>query len=165
MAAVSSIIAAVGVAAAVAGTGAQLYGSMQQAEAQKRNAALSQAAESQRKRAMDLDSSRKQLGIVREQQMMRSQALANATSQGAQFGSGLQGGYGQIQGQGGEALAGAQQNQEIGTTLFNINAQKGRNDQQISSAGTAASFGSGISTLGGIAVKDAGVVAKIGGWN
>lgn len=164
MAAITSIIAGIGLAAGVVGAGTQLYGSMQQAEAQKKSFALSQQAESARKRAMDLDSQRKSFSIIREQQMARAQALANATSGGAQFGSGLQGGYGQISGASGNNYLGQQQNQEIGTEMFAINGAKGGSDANSAAAGSLSATGSGISSLGNMLVKDSGTIAKIGGW-
>jgi len=164
MAAITSIIAGIGLAAGVVGAGTQLYGSMQQAEAQKKSFALSQQAESARKRAMDLDSQRKSFSIIREQQMARAQALANATSGGAQFGSGLQGGYGQVAGSSGNNFQAQQNSQEAGDQMFAINAAKGNSDANAAAAGSMASLGSGISSLGNMFVKDSGTIAKIGGW-
>jgi hypothetical protein len=52
-----------------------------------------------------------------------------ATGAGAQFGSGLQGAYGQISGQSGVNLLGIRQNLELGRNIFDINA--GISQQQI----------------------------------
>lgn len=163
MAALTTILAGVGIAAGVVGAGVQAYGQMQAADAQKRSAAIQQQQESLRRRAADLDSQRKQMSIIREQQKSRAMALAAATNQGAAMGSGLQGGYGQIQGTGGEALVTAKNNQEMGGEMFALNGAKFGADKNAAAAGTMASFGSGISSLGGSLTNKAGTIAKIGG--
>jgi len=165
MAAVTSIIAGIGLAAGAIGTGVQVMGSMAAQDAQRRSAQLQRQAEATRQRAMDLDSQRKQYSIIREQQTARAQAIANATSGNAQFGSGLQGGLAQVSGQSGTNLQGVQQNTEAGAEMFAINGAKYGADVNASRAGTMTSFGQGISSLGGTITKDAGTISKIGGWN
>ena len=93
-------------ATAGAGVGLQIYGTTQQQSAAKKQYQLQQdiaareaQAEAVRQRAAELDAHRRQLEIVRVQNRQRALALANATAGGAQYGSGLQGGYGQIAGQ------------------------------------------------------------------
>lgn len=79
--------------------------------------------EGMREKAMNLDARRRQMEIIRNQQRYRALALTNATAQGAQFGSGIQGGYGQISGQTGVNLLGVQQNLGIGQDIFALNRQ------------------------------------------
>jgi hypothetical protein len=79
--------------------------------------------EAERQKAMELDAKRQQREIIRNQQRARSIALASATAQGARFGSGLQGGYGQISGQSNVNALGIQQNLDIGRNMFNLNSQ------------------------------------------
>ncbi len=83
--------------------------------------AQERAIETQKMRAMEVDARRQQLEIIRQQQRGRALALTNATSQGARYGSGLQGGYGQIGGQTGVNILGVQQNLEIGRNIFGFN--------------------------------------------
>lgn len=80
-----------------------------------------QQIEAQRMKAMQLDARRRQMEVIRNQQRYRAVGLTNATAQGAQFGSGLQGGYGQISGQSGVNLLGIQQNLQIGQDIFGLN--------------------------------------------
>src|SRR5258705_1063150 len=93
------------------GLGMQIFGGISAANAQKqiaqssaRVAGLEQQADAQRRQQMELDANRKQMEVFRNNQRARAQALNNATSSGSQFGSGLQGGYGQISGMSGTNL-------------------------------------------------------------
>src|SRR5580765_8302042 len=63
---------------------------------------------------MELTGRRNSMEVLRNEQKARSLALSGATNQGAAFGSGLQGGYGQISGQGGTNLLGIAQNLSLG---------------------------------------------------
>jgi len=78
-----------------------------------------QGIEGLKRQAMESDARRKQLEFIRQQQRARSLGL---TKQGAQFGSGLQGGYGQISGATGTNLTGLSQNLQIGEGIFDFNA-------------------------------------------
>jgi hypothetical protein len=71
---------------------------------------------------MEVDARRQQLEIIRNQQRGRALGLTTATAQGAQRGSGLQGGYGQISGQTGVNLLGVQQNLQAGRNIFDANS-------------------------------------------
>ena len=86
------------------------------------NVLLNQNTENQRRQAMELDARRSQLEVIRNQQRGRALGLASATASGSSRGSGLQGGYGQIQGQSGVNLLGIQQCLEIGRNIFGNNA-------------------------------------------
>lgn len=162
MAVLSTIIAAIGVAAAVAGVGATIYASQQQASAQKKAIAAQQQAEAARKRAMELDAQRQRRQQIREAQVKRYQALAIANAQGAQGGSGIEGAYGQISGQSGTNILGINQNEELGGRIFDANAAKGQADMQYASAGGIAGAGAGLSSLGGALVKNSGTIGQIG---
>ena len=86
--------------------------------------------EAQRQQAMELDAKRQQMEIIRNQQRARALTLTNATAQGAQFGTGVQGGYGQTQGQAGTNLLGTQQQLDLGRNMFNLNKQLAGQKQQ-----------------------------------
>lgn len=134
MAVFSSIIGAVSAIAGVVGTGVSVIGAIQQNKAAK-------WAEALRKKQMDLESSRERRNAIRQAQIARATAMSNAVSQGAEGGSGLAGGLGQISNRANQNVLGINQGQEIGAGLFRAN-------QQISSAQTLQSIGSGISGFG-----------------
>ncbi|HEY2810534.1 MAG TPA: hypothetical protein VGJ00_03995 [Rhabdochlamydiaceae bacterium] len=104
---------------------------------------------------MKLNARRAQTEVIRNAQSARSLALTSATGQGAQFGSGLQGGYGQIQGRAGTNLLGINQNLKIGETISTYN-QDITNQQlalskyqgQAATAGGISSMSSGAFSLG-----------------
>jgi len=122
-------------------------------------------AERLRKQEMEMDARRKSLEIVRQSQVARSMALTNATSQNAQGGSGLQGGYGQIAGQEGFGLMGVSGALEIGRGMFDINQQIAMYKMQLAQAQTQAALGSGLSSLGGSMMGVASTAGKLtAGW-
>ncbi len=79
--------------------------------------------EAQRHQAMELDAKRQQLEIIRNHQRNRALAATSATAQGALFGSGLQGGYGQLSGVSNTNALGVQQQLNLGNNMFNLNKQ------------------------------------------
>lgn len=165
-------------AASLFGTGMQLFGAKKQADTQSQAAQQSAqiagqvseqeiAANAQRKTAMELNARRQELEVFRNSQRARSMALTSATSQGAQFGSGLQGGYGQISGQTGVNASGIEQNLAIGQNLFGIDDRISQLRSQ--SASMQANYQSqsatyqGISNLGGAVAKSATPFANMFG--
>lgn len=162
MAALSTIIAGIGVAASVAGTVGGFYASQQQASAQKKALAAQAEAERQRQIAMNLDAQRKKREIARQAQAARAQALAVTNAQGASQGSGLEGAYGAISGQTGVNALGVSQNQEIGNNIFAANRAVGAAQMDAADAQGMGAMFSGISSLGGALVKNSGTIGKIG---
>lgn len=150
MAALSTIIAGVGLAAGAAGTAVQYMGAQKAAKGQDR-------AEKLRAAQMNLETQRQQRQVVRQATIARAQALSNASNQGAADGSGLQGGYGQVQGQAGGAIVANSQNQQLGQGMFAAN-------RQISAGQTMSSIGSGISSLGGGLVSGSDTLGRIGNY-
>jgi hypothetical protein len=130
-----TIIALIGLATAAVGTGVSAYGSMQTAAATK-------DAEMLRKKQMGLDAMRKRREILRESMMAKATALSNASAQGAQESSGLQGGYGQISGVANRGINDVNQSEIIGKGIFDANAQ--------------AAQGQAVSAIGG-GIKDVGL--------
>ena len=157
-------------ATAVAGVGLQAYGSIQSAHAAAENRTASQniAADQQRQEAlrqqqMELDNQRRQREAIRVQQRARSTALTAATSQGAQFGSGLSGGYGQISGQSNENMLGLSQSLALGRANFGLSSDISQNRISQANAGYDASMGSGLSSLGGGLVSSLGSIGRLSG--
>ena len=122
------------VVGALIGTAIQAFGAMKQAKASKK-------AEALRERQMNLEAMRKKREMVREGVAARSQALSNATAQGAAEGSGLQGGIAQVTAQQNRNVQAVNQDTEIGAGIFKAN-------RQYASGGMLVSLGSGVKDLG-----------------
>lgn len=144
------------------GLGMSIMGGMKKAETARQTAAVSQQmaqTEMQqnavRRRAMEVAARRQQMEVLRNQQRARSLALANATSQGAQFGSGLSGGYGQIAGQTNWNLAGISEGLNSGRQMFDLDAQLGGQKMQMAQLGGQAATAQGIMSLGGSFLQSA----------
>lgn len=150
MAAFSTIIAGVGIAAAVAGSAVSVNASNQATAASKR-------AEALRERQMQLEAARSRRQVVRNMLRARSAALVGATAQGASGGSGLAGGYGQIGQQSGENMTGINQGTEIGAGIFSAN-------RDYANAQSLVSFGQGLSSLGGTLMNNSGTIGRVGSY-
>ena len=163
--AISGTIAAVGVGLSAAGTLTSIQAAKKQNQAQQQVIAGEQAAEAQKQKAMEIDARRRQLETFRNVQRSRSLALTNATNQGAGQGSGLQGGFGQIGGEGGTNLLGIYQGLETGRDLFGINSQISQAKIGLANASQQAALGAGLSSLGGAAINSLGTIGKLtSGW-
>lgn len=154
----------------IAGFGLGVYGSLgaagaskQEAQISKQIAGLEIQADQQRKTAMEISARRMQTESVRNAQRARSMALQNATTQGAQFGSGLQGGYGSIEGQSAFNQLGVSQNLQIGENLFGINQQIDVQKMAMADAKSTESTDMAIGGLGKGLGSVVGDVFKIGG--
>lgn len=159
--------------------GAGLFGSSkankEAEEAKRRSAAASQAIagfqidqNEVRRNAMELSSRRQQTENIRNAQLQRSMALTAATAQGAQFGSGLGGGIGQISGQANWNALGISQNLEFGQKMFDIdnliNNQKMIQAQagaDIAGAQGDAATWQGISSFGGNMLGASGTMGNV----
>lgn len=162
MAAFSSMIAIAGLAVAAVGAGVSYYGATQQAAAQGEALALQKQQDALRNKQMNLDAMRRQREIVRQSVAARSVALSNSTAQNAQGGSGLQGGYGQISGRTNVNALGISQNQDIGNQMFGLNAGVYDAYRSAAYAGSIASLGSGLTSLGGMAMKNNVDISRVG---
>lgn len=154
---------AASLAVGAAGVGTSVMGAMNAAEANKNIAGLEMKAEEQRKIAMELDARRKTLEQVRVMQRAHSMATSNANNQGALLGSGVQGGYGQISGQGGTNLLGIAQNREIGENMFGINTQISGQKMNLADAQSMSAIGSGLTSLGSMGMSAVGNFGKLSG--
>lgn len=154
------------------GLGMQGYGMVQNQRGQAAyNAAQMQileqerAAEAMRRRMMEIDARRRQLQSVRESQRARSLALSNAASQGAQYGSGVQGGFGQIAGQTTRNIQEINDALGFGQQMFGINEQISNARMQMGQAQTMMSQASGLSSLGGSIMSAGPTLGNImAGW-
>lgn len=158
-----------GAASAVAGLGLSIFGGMGKADAAAQQAQISrQMAETEqrqdtvRQRAMELSARRQQMEVLRNAQRARALGLQNATTQGAQFGSGLQGGYGQVSGGAGWNIQGINQNLGFGQQMFGLNAQLNQQKMQMTLAGSSAATAQGWSSLGGSLMQASGPLGRLG---
>lgn len=138
-----------GLALSAVGTFMQADASSHLADAQKNVLGEQQKQETIRERAMELDARRRKREVIRQGIIANSQALATATNQGAQLGSGLQGAYGQIQGQQNWTLSGIDSSLGFGKEMFASNRQMLDYRKDEASAGASAAIGAGISSIGG----------------
>ncbi len=106
-----------------------------------------QAINQQNLMQMKLNARRAQMEVLRNNQRARSMALSSSTGQGAQFGSGLQGGYGQIGGMAGTNLLGINQNLKIGETISTYNQDITNQQLALSKYGGQAATAQGIGSL------------------
>lgn len=148
MAALSTIIGAVGLGLAGAGTVTQMIGQSQAADASRRQERI-------RERQMNLETSRQRRGVIRQALRARSMALIAGSEQGASSGSGLAGGLGQISSGAAGNLQGLSQSSELGTAMF-------RTNEQITSAQELSSFGGGLSALGGSIFSNNETLSRLG---
>ncbi len=146
----AAIAGAIGAAAGIAGTVVNYMGAQKAAAGQER-------AEKLRETQTKLEEARQRRAVVRQAQVARATAGSNATSQGAQDGSGLAGGIGQIQGQAGSTTAAISENAGISSGMFQAN-------RTISQGQTMSSIGQGISSLGGALVNSQEPIGRLGAY-
>lgn len=139
---------ALGIGMSIIGGFGQADAAKKTSESQQRIAALEQRQDAARRQAMELSAKRQQMEVLRNAQRARSLALNNATSQGAQFGSGLQGGYGQVQGAANWNNLGITQNLNLGEQMFDLNAQISQQKQSIAGYSSQSATYGGIGKLG-----------------
>lgn len=115
----------------IAGLGLEAYGAYKGYQASKEaNAAQTNIIRTQmkmdalREQMMNVQYGRDVLQTLRQSQQARSLALTNAANKGAQFGSGLQGGYGQIGGATAFGLEGLSQKYQAGQQMFSLQTEE-----------------------------------------
>lgn len=151
--------AVVGMASSAYGAYGSYEGAKAAGQAQQNITGLQEQQDVQRQNLMELQARRSQMEVLRNNQRARSLALNNSTSQGAQFGSGLQGGYGQQQGQSGTNLLGIDQNLTTGRNQFNLTSQI---DQQKILLGQANTQEATSKAISGFGSSVSGSIGKIG---
>lgn len=149
MAAVTTVIAAIGLGVAAVGAGVQAYGTMQQSEA-------SQKAEKLRNRQMNLDAQRKRREAIRQMILNQAQAKSNAAVQGvAQGDSAVQGAIGQQANSAAQNTTAINQSQQIGQGIFNAN--KDYAGGQVTSA-----WGQNITSVGASMMGNSETISRVG---
>lgn len=161
---VSGVALAGGLAASAAGTAIQFQGQQKAHAASELGIDAQQQAEAARNQAMELDATRKRREMVRQAVVARSQSLAQATGQGAQFSSSLAGAQAGITGQTNYNMLGVNQNEEIGQDIFKANQNLLSARRQESSAQSQIALGSGISSLGGTIASGVSSINRLQGF-
>jgi hypothetical protein len=166
MAAISTLIAAAGVAVAAGGAVMSYQASQRQNEFQQQAITQQQEVERQRQLQMNLDASRRKREIIRSSIAARSASLAQTTAQGAAGpgGSSLAGAYGSIAGRTGVNWNGVDQNQQIGNSIFGAHQAQFQAYRGMADAQSYGAIGSGLSSLGGAMVQNAGIIGKVGSY-
>lgn len=159
----------ISLAVGAVGLGMQIFGGLSSASNARQQAQVSSDVASQeqginnaKQQAMEINGRRSQMENVRNNQLARSQALENATSQGAQFGSGLQGGLAQIQDQTAFNMQGVNDALQTGRQINTFNQSISSDKQQLASLGGQAATDQGISSLGGALMKSGPVIGQLG---
>jgi len=142
------------------GLGMSLFGGLSGASNAKEQAKVSadeaqqeQGINDQKQQAMEIDARRKSLETIRHSQQAQAMALASATSQGAQFGSGLQGGLAEVQSESNFNLAGINSSLQIGRNINQYNKNISADKMQMSSLGGQAATDQAITSIGGSLMK------------
>lgn len=153
----------------VVGLGIQLFGGSQAAENAKKAAQINkgiaadeQQINQQKNQQMQLEAQRSSLQQFRNIQRLRAQATASAVSQGANFGSGLQGGLAEVTNEGLFNTQGINQAAQFGNTIFGINNDISSKKMQLSDVQSNMASDQALSSLGGALVKNAGTISGLG---
>lgn len=159
----------IGMAAAVGGIGLSIFGAMEKADMAKKQADLqSQMTQTEmqqegvRQQAMRVNARRQQMEVLRNAQRARSLALNNATSQGAQFGSGLQGGYGQVAGAANWNNSGIESSLNFGEQMFSLNQTMSQQKMQMAQLTGQSATAQAYTQLGSTLVSNASQLGNIG---
>jgi len=164
------------------GFGLSLFGAKKQKEASEAQAAAArqvaaysgdiatqeQGINDLKQKQMEMEGRRTQLQNVRNMQRSRAMAVNAAVSQGAQGGSGIQGGLAQVENQGLFNMQGVQNALEVGRGINSYNKlisqdKIGIAQQQGISASAQgdAAEGQGLMSLGGTLLKSGGTIGSM----
>lgn len=157
-------LAAVSIGVGAYSASKQMSAQKQQAAAQQESIAAQQRAEALRQKQMELDAQRRKREQIRAAISARSQALTNATNQGAAGtgSSGLLGGQNQIAAQSAVNIQGIEQNLAIGEGVFAANRDRLTADSRYASAGAQAQQWNAIGSLSNTILKNSATISKIG---
>lgn len=152
------------------GLGTSIFGGLGASSAAKKEAqvgqeisTVQQAQNDLRQQMMNIQGRRSQLETIRNTQRARAMAVSSAYSQGAQLGSGTQGGVAGVESQGAFGLQGINQNIQAGNQMFGFERQISGYKKQLSGLQSQASTDEGIASLGGALMKSAGSLGNLAG--
>ncbi len=115
----------------------------------------------QKQQQMVLYSRRQQLENIRNTQRARAMGLAAATNQGAQFGTGLQGGQAQATDQGTSNALGINQNLQIGQNIFGFDQKISQDRIALSGISSSMATDSAISNFGNSISKSSSIFGNL----
>lgn len=144
----------------IAGLGLQIFGGMSASHVAKQEASVSQdiakqeqGINAQKQQQMQLEARRSQLQNFRNAQRLRAQATAAATSQGAQFGTGLAGGLAGVDNTARENVLGINQGMQISQNIFGLNQKISSDKMQLATLEGDKAADQGLMSLGGSLMK------------
>lgn len=158
---VSLTLGAIGLGMQIFGGFSSAANASEMAKVSQDEAMQEQGINNQKQKAMEIDARRQQLEIMRTNQRMQALAATRATSQGAQFGSGLQGGEAQIQDQSAFNLAGVDSSLTIGREINKYNQAITVDKMQMASLGGKSAMDQGFMSLGGAIMKAGPIVGQL----
>lgn len=161
MAATTTVIAAVGAAAAVGGTVASM-----QAQSRQRDASEDAQREQERinrlqENRANLEASRRRRLLLRQAQIERAQSLAVSTAQGATGSSGQAGAMSSAVSQGQSNITAVNQGQEIGGQIYSATGRIGAANRRMADAGSNLATAQGIRSLGGTVYQNAETFSRV----
>jgi len=150
------------------GLGMQIFGGVSQAQNAKQTAAVNQDIAKQeaaindvKARQMEMEARRTQIENMRNGQRARAQAIQTATTQGAQFGTGLQGGLAQVQDKMAWNMLGVDQALANGRDINSLNKNISSDKMQLAALGGENATAAGYSSLGGALIKAGPIVGQV----
>jgi hypothetical protein len=159
-----------GAAISAVGLGMSIFGGLDQSSITKQQSQVSgdiatqeQGINDQKQQAMELAGRRQQLEIIRNNQRARALAENSATNQGAQFGSGLQGGLSQIADQSSFNLVGVNSALETGRNIAGYNSAISKDKIRLAQLGGQAATAGGFASLGGSLLKSGPMIGSLAG--
>lgn len=159
---ISLAIGAVGLGMQIFGGVSSASNASAQAKVSSDEASQEQGINNAKQQAMEVNARRSQMENVRNNQRARAQATNAAVSQGAQFGSGLQGGLAQISDETQFNMLGVNQALQTGQQIAGYNNTISSDKMQLATLGGQAATDQGISSLGGALMKSGPVIGQLG---
>lgn len=151
------------------GLGMQVFGGFGQAHNAHQAAAISQDVARQeqginaaKQQQMELEGRRTQMENIRNNQRARAMAESAAVNQGAQFGSGLQGGLAQVQDQTLFNMSGVNSALETGRSISGFNNAISVDKMKLANVQADSATNAGIASLGGAFMKAGPIVGQLG---
>lgn len=152
----------------VVGIGLSIFGGLEQAKVAKEQAKVSShigemelGINESKREAMELNARRQQMEIFRNTQRARAQATNAAVNQGANLGSGLQGGLADVANQGLFNLFGVNAALQTGEKIASYNDAISQDKIQLAKLGGDAADAQMWTSLGGALVKSGPTIGQL----
>ena len=155
---ISLAISAVGLGMSIFGGMSQSKTAGEEAKVSQDEARQEQGINNQKQMQMELEGRRAQMENIRNIQRARAMGINSATNQGAQFGSGLQGGLADITDQGLFNMQGVEQGLAIGRNINAYNQNITQDKIQMASLKGQEATNAAWSSVGGALIKAGPIV-------